>query len=95
MSNVTNQPHKSTLNDMGHATPMSRHVLYTPPCSQQIAALVHAASTQLSNHNTAIPTHEVVSGLTSFLTFVADRLAHYASNGHQELVAKNRRKRTR
>ena len=65
-----------------------RRVEYIPPEPAIITALAHQVCQELSKTNSVYADPDVVGGLASFLTFLADRLAKYATQGHKELLPK-------
>lgn len=65
-------------------------IQYIPPDQTAIVELARSACTQLGKQNPAFNDPEVVGGLASFLTFLSQKLATYASNGHKEVLPKNR-----
>lgn len=81
-----NEPNQ--INLLTEKVDSKRKVEYVPPHSDLVTELAHTACQQLGQQDAIYKNPEVVGGLASFLTFLSQRLAIYASKGHQELLSK-------
>jgi hypothetical protein len=60
---------------------------YTPPSTQLLRNLAIEACSALGRTNTQYTQPEVVGGLSNFLSFYAESVAKYASNGQFNPIA--------
>jgi hypothetical protein len=70
-----------------------RRVEYIPPNPTAIKEYACAVCADLGKQDAAFHQPEVMSGFATFLTFVADRLAKYLSDGHEDFLLETYRKR--
>ena len=70
---------------MSHRKPDSnaRQVEYVPPDQKVIRTFAYNVCASLRTDHPACADQEVVTGLTSFLEFIARTSARYLSNGHE------------
>lgn len=76
------------MSDVYKENPNRRGVTYVPPDSFAIKAFAFQVCAERDLGNAHYTHQEVVTGLTSFLKFIARTSARYMNSGHQRFLLK-------
>jgi hypothetical protein len=71
-----------------HTTKPKRQVEFVPPDPMVIKEYAYTVCAELAQKNPVYSNLEVVSGLASFLNFIAQTSAKYLNSDHQEYLLK-------